>query len=922
VCSNCFLYNPSSDAIHQHGRSLLRAFEERWSHLPTDEEEDTNVAISWYIDDDDQLDFFLNHVITQRKKLQECAEQLEQYYEEMLQIQLKRKEAKLSDTPLPPFPQNLMASVQQTLSQCGLTVQTLTPASRGRRGHVSHVSDVSPLSNGPATSISPLPRRDLKRPPSNTFNEPSKLYCGRGRRPGSKNKPKVEPSANGKPWKEDYDFDSGDEASHEPMSYDEKRRLSLDINKLPGDKLSMVVSIIESREDLSDISPEEIEIDFETLKAVTLRDLEAFVASALKRKPRKTVKSDNETRKREIEDKIKKLGGTVSAQQPNKSASTSDASRHPTSRTRSSSESSSGSSGSSSSSSSDSSDSESESLSLSGNKEQAQLDIPKKDKSLELNSFKTASSTNDDISAVIGSEVFSTTRAVRYRNFHRVPKSAHSSSTAPCNYHDLKNTGISSGAVQVVVDDRSTNAETNIIVPADHAARIPNKGTNNGTLNDVHDAAKGSDSESLKCNRIVLSESSTSVSSVITGILAGVLRIYPGSPGYSSSSSRSSSLPPFLRVHSRFRRNSTSGYKVHPTSMEISKRYRSRSAPSSPAYGYYTAPVNDYSSLPCGESSKLLQCEVKSTKPPAGTIQDTEFRKGECHNKLISTKKSCSSAAKLPCRNLKTALRRKAAGADNISTLSADGRERTSCGTSRSAISGSVGVSILDKLLPVDNNKPVTQQLSTGISRSEHRGFGKPGQKHSPKSLSMPVLEVLQPNPSPVSIKAAEKLEQFKLRAKLKEEKRKQLRMDEEQRRRERDGQRSIGRTIGDKGRDSIRGEQCNSEFSRLSLHGSDHSKESQRDSNRSGTPNDTYGWLHDARNIHREDRHEGHVRRDSCKDRNSYHEQKEHCDEHSRREQPPHSTSSLQSSTNESVTTHVLTQEGAMLLRKEQVQF
>ncbi|KAE9415154.1 hypothetical protein Angca_006966, partial [Angiostrongylus cantonensis] len=357
VCNNCFLYNPSSDAIYHHGRSLLRAFEDRWIHLPTDEDVDTNVATSCDVDDDDQLESFLNN-------LQERIDQLTQYCEEIAQLRLKRKEAKLNDAPIPPFPQNLVTSVQQTLTQFGLSVQPLTSSSRVRRATVSHVNDDSPLCNGPATSISPLPRRDLKRPPPTTSNEPSKLYCGRGRRPGSKNKPKTEASANGKPWKDDYEFDSGDEASHEPMSYDEKRQLSLDINKLPGDKLSMVVSIIESREDLSDISPEEIEIDFETLKAVTLRDLEAFVAAALKRKPRKTVRSDNETRKREIEDKIKKLGGTVSAQQTNKNdccvlASTSDAPRHAVNRARSSSESSSGSSGSSSSSSSDSSDSES-----------------------------------------------------------------------------------------------------------------------------------------------------------------------------------------------------------------------------------------------------------------------------------------------------------------------------------------------------------------------------------------------------------------------------------------------------------------------------------------------------------------------------------------------------------------------------------
>lgn len=72
------------------------------------------------------------------------------------------------------------------------------------------------------------------------------------------------------------------------MSYDEKRQLSLDINKLPGDKLGRVVHIIQSREpSLRDSNPDEIEIDFETLKPSTLRELEAYVASCLKKKPRK-----------------------------------------------------------------------------------------------------------------------------------------------------------------------------------------------------------------------------------------------------------------------------------------------------------------------------------------------------------------------------------------------------------------------------------------------------------------------------------------------------------------------------------------------------------------------------------------------------------------------------------------------------------
>ncbi|KAG7280605.1 hypothetical protein CRUP_002067 [Coryphaenoides rupestris] len=73
-----------------------------------------------------------------------------------------------------------------------------------------------------------------------------------------------------------------------PMTYDEKRQLSLDINRLPGGKLGRVVRIIQTREpSLRDSNPDEIEIDFETLKPSTLRELEQYVKSCLYKKMRK-----------------------------------------------------------------------------------------------------------------------------------------------------------------------------------------------------------------------------------------------------------------------------------------------------------------------------------------------------------------------------------------------------------------------------------------------------------------------------------------------------------------------------------------------------------------------------------------------------------------------------------------------------------
>ncbi|XP_054448031.1 bromodomain testis-specific protein [Pteronotus mesoamericanus] len=81
---------------------------------------------------------------------------------------------------------------------------------------------------------------------------------------------------------------SEDEDNVKPMSYDEKRRLSLDINKLPGDKLGKIVHIIQSREpSLRNSNPDEIEIDFETLKTTTLRELEKYVSACLRKRPLK-----------------------------------------------------------------------------------------------------------------------------------------------------------------------------------------------------------------------------------------------------------------------------------------------------------------------------------------------------------------------------------------------------------------------------------------------------------------------------------------------------------------------------------------------------------------------------------------------------------------------------------------------------------
>ncbi|NWI57839.1 BRDT protein, partial [Calyptomena viridis] len=119
---------------------------------------------------------------------------------------------------------------------------------------------------------------------------------------------------------------SEDEDGAKPMNYDEKRQLSLDINKLPGDKLGKVVHIIQSREPaLRNSNPDEIEIDFETLNASTLRELEKYVATCLRKrqrkqrakKPTKSKEQLNSERKQELEKRLLDVNGQLNPKKEN-----------------------------------------------------------------------------------------------------------------------------------------------------------------------------------------------------------------------------------------------------------------------------------------------------------------------------------------------------------------------------------------------------------------------------------------------------------------------------------------------------------------------------------------------------------------------------------------------------------------------------
>lgn len=68
-----------------------------------------------------------------------------------------------------------------------------------------------------------------------------------------------------------------------PLTYQEKRQLKADIDKLPGHKLGQLMNFIQAREPSLSSAVNEIEVDIEMLRPSTLRALQSFVAMCLKK---------------------------------------------------------------------------------------------------------------------------------------------------------------------------------------------------------------------------------------------------------------------------------------------------------------------------------------------------------------------------------------------------------------------------------------------------------------------------------------------------------------------------------------------------------------------------------------------------------------------------------------------------------------
>nr|XP_018668911.1 bromodomain-containing protein 3 isoform X3 [Ciona intestinalis] len=370
IVTNCYKYNPPDHDVVAMAKKLSDVFEMKFAKMPDEPRSDFDPEVSRNVKD----------VPDKSKK-----EKRRRKHKHLSPTEDSSSESESSSSSDEDEERSeKLASLQEQLKQVHHHLSQLTeqqqrllgdnkPKKKKKKKDKNRSKNKDEDAKLKKKTKPPKPERKPPSPPVTTSTPAppaaAKPTATKPKTEGTKKGRKGKATKKGQPDVYHYQSEESDNENLEqakPMTYDEKRQLSLDINKLPGDKLGRVVHIIQTREpSLKDSNPDEIEIDFETLKPSTLRELEKYVMTCLRKKPRKPytkkqpatkeqmMQKKKEELKKRLEDVSDKLG---MPKKPKKAKAGVEAS----SRLSASSSSSSESDDSSSSSSSGSSDSESE----------------------------------------------------------------------------------------------------------------------------------------------------------------------------------------------------------------------------------------------------------------------------------------------------------------------------------------------------------------------------------------------------------------------------------------------------------------------------------------------------------------------------------------------------------------------------------
>lgn len=267
---NAFRYNPPDHDVNRCGRKLLEIFEQKYARLPdgsddTDSSDPSNVPSSESESEsggESDSEAIMNFAKQIQNSLKKISEDVNKLVDQVRSVSTKKKSSKSKRLRSLKYSKESKRSIDQPSTSFSAMPSTSSDFSMITTAGADGIGKGKAKNSSQKRPITTKPQQPFKRIKTNKPNQ------------------KQPSSARPQPV-----YDSEEDENEVAMSYDEKRQLSLDINKLPGDKLGKVVQIIQQREpSLRDSNPDEIEIDFETLRGSTLRELEKYVSECLKKK--------------------------------------------------------------------------------------------------------------------------------------------------------------------------------------------------------------------------------------------------------------------------------------------------------------------------------------------------------------------------------------------------------------------------------------------------------------------------------------------------------------------------------------------------------------------------------------------------------------------------------------------------------------
>lgn len=216
---NSFRYNPPDHDVNKCGRKLLEIFEQKYARLPdgsddTDSSEASNVPSSESDSDsgpDSETETLANSVKQIQNSLKKISEDVGKIAEQVRSLSARRKSSKSKRIRSIKYKDSKRSTDQPSTSTGGVT---------------NVGGDYGLLANAGADGIGKgkMKGSSQKRTVTGKPQQPFKKL-----RTNSKLNQKQPSSVRPQPV-----YDSEEDENEDAMSYDEKRQLSLDINKLPG----------------------------------------------------------------------------------------------------------------------------------------------------------------------------------------------------------------------------------------------------------------------------------------------------------------------------------------------------------------------------------------------------------------------------------------------------------------------------------------------------------------------------------------------------------------------------------------------------------------------------------------------------------------------------------------------------------------